>query len=151
LKRSDFDLSEYVPYLINRVGASLVECFMQDARVAKTQLSTIGLWRLLVVMSNHAGTRQVDLSKLTSIPRSNVSRLVTRLIELGLVNRARSTESNREVVVELTSKGKMLVAKLVPVALKIEDVAMRGVSKQDLIATKRVLRQIHRNLAGDPS
>jgi DNA-binding MarR family transcriptional regulator len=146
LKRIDLDLSEYLPYLINRVGAALVERFTQDA-LERTHL-TIGMWRLLVVLSNQGGTRQVDLASLTSIEVSNVSRLVTRLIQLGLVNRSRSAKSNREVVVELTTKGKSLVAGLVPVAIKLEETAMRGVSRKELNAAKHVLRQMHRNLAG---
>jgi MarR family transcriptional regulator, organic hydroperoxide resistance regulator len=145
LKRVELDLSEYLPYLINRVGAALVERFTQDALDA-THL-TIGMWRLLLVLSNQGGTRQVDLAGLTSIEVSNVSRLVTRLIQMDLVSRARSATSNREVVVELTSKGKSLVAGLVPVAIRLEQIAMRGVSKKELAAAKHVLRQMHQNLA----
>jgi len=146
LKRAELDLSEYLPYLINRVGAALVERFTQEA-LEGAQL-TIGMWRLLLVLSNHGGTRQVDLANLTSIEVSNVSRVVTRLIQSGLVSRSRSAKSNREVVVELTSKGKSLVAGLVPVAIRLEETAMRGVSKKELIAAKHVLRQMHQNLAG---
>lgn len=146
MKRADLDLSEYLPYLINRVGAALVERFTQDALNA-THL-TIGMWRLLLVLSNHGGTRQVDLADLTSIEVSNVSRLVTRLIQMGLVDRSRSAKSSREVVVELTPKGRSLVAGLVPTAIKLEEIAMRGVSQKELAAAKRVLRQMHQNLAG---
>jgi DNA-binding MarR family transcriptional regulator len=144
LKRPDLDLSEFMPYLINRVGAALVERFTRDA-LQDTHL-TIGTWRLLVAMSNHDGTRQVDLAELTSIEVSTVSRLVTRLAQLGLASRSRSARSNREVVVALTPKGKALVAGLVPIAARLEQTAMRGVSKQELTAVKRVLRRMHENL-----
>ena len=108
MKRADLDLAEFMPYLINRVGAALVERFTADA-LTGTQL-TIGTWRLLLAMSNHDGTRQVDLAELTSIEVSTVSRLVTRLVQRGLASRARSARSNREVLVSLTPKGKALVA-----------------------------------------
>ena len=144
LKRADLDLAEFMPYLINRVGAALVERFTQDA-LSGTQL-TIGTWRLLLAMSNHEGTRQVDLAELTSIEVSTVSRLVTRLVQRGLVSRARSARSNREVVVALTPKGKALVAGLVPIAAGLEQAATRGVSSKELTAVKRVLRRMHQNL-----
>ena len=144
MKRPDLDLSEFTPYLINRVGAALVERFTQDA-LSGTHL-TIGTWRLLVAMSNHQGTRQVDLAELTSIEVSTVSRLVTRLAQLGLASRSRSVKSNREVVVDLTPKGKALVAVLVPIAVKLEQTATRGLSKKELAAVKRVLRRMHHNL-----
>jgi len=143
LKR-DLDLSEFMPYLINRVGAALVERFTQDA-LSGTQL-TIGTWRLLLAISNHEGTRQVDLAELTSIEVSTVSRLVTRLMQRGLVSRARSTRSNREVVVALTPKGKALVAGLVPIAAGLEQAATRGVSRRELTAVKGVLLRMHQNL-----
>jgi DNA-binding MarR family transcriptional regulator len=145
LKRAELDLSEYLPYLINRVGAALVERFTHEA--LEGAHLTIGMWRLMLVLSNHGGTRQVDLANLTSVEVSNVSRLVTRLTHAGLVSRSRSTTSNREVVVELTAKGKSLVAGLVPVAIRLEEIAMRGVSKKELTAAKHVLRQMHQNLA----
>ena len=144
LKRADLDLAEFMPYLINRVGAALVERFTADA-LTGTQL-TIGTWRLLLAMSNHDGTRQVDLAELTSIEVSTVSRLVTRLVQRGLVSRARSTRSNREVVVSLTPKGKALVGSLVPIAAALEQAATRGVSSKELTAVKRVLRRMHQNL-----
>ena len=149
MKRADLDLAEFMPYLINRVGAALVERFTQDA-LSGTQL-TIGTWRLLLATSNHDGTRQVDLAELTSIEVSTVSRLVTRLVQRGLVSRARSIRSNREVVVALTPKGKALVAGLVPIAAGLEQAATRGVSKKELTAVKRVLRRMHQNLTADAS
>lgn len=145
LKRADLDLSEYLPYLLNRVGAALVERFTGEA-LDGAHL-TIGMWRLLVAMSNHARTRQVDLAKLTSIEVSTVSRLITRLIQTGLVTRSRSATSNREVVVDLTAKGKALVASIVPTAVALEQTAIRGIPNKELAAVKRALRQMHRNLA----
>ena len=144
MKRADLDLAEFLPYLINRVGAALVERFTADA-LTGMQL-TIGTWRLLLAMSNHDGTRQVDLAALTSIEVSTVSRLVTRLVQRGLASRARSARSNREVLVSLTPKGRALVAGLVPVAAALEQAATRGVTKAELTAVKRVLRRMHRNL-----
>ena len=144
MKRTGLDLAEFMPYLINRVGAALVERFTADA-LTGTQL-TIGTWRLLLAMSNHDGTRQVDLAELTSIEVSTVSRLVTRLSQRGLVSRARSSRSNREVLVSLTPKGRALVGSLVPIAAALEQAATRGVSKAELTAAKRVLRRMHANL-----
>ena len=138
------DLSAYFPYLINRVGMALVERFTQDALQA-THL-TIGAWRVLAVTANNEGVRQVDLVRLTSIEVSTVSRLVTRLVQLGLMARSRSTTSNREVVVRLTPKGKALFQELAPVAFELEKTATRGLAKKELAIARRVLSQMHENL-----
>ena len=144
MKRAELELSDYLPYLINRVGLALVARFESDGLRA-THLS-IGTWRVLAATANHEGIRQVDLARLTSIEVSTVSRLVTRLVQLGLAARSRSTESNREVTVRLTPKGRALFSALVPLANELQKVSTRGVTKTELAIAKRVLKRMHQNL-----
>ena len=142
------DLSDFLPYLINRVGSALVTRFSEEALHGK-HLS-IDMWRVLAALSNNGGLRQIDLAGMTSIEVSTVSRLVTRLAQMDLVSRTRSPANSREVTVQLAPKGKMLVARLVPIAEALQDTATRGLSKQELAGVKRALRQMHENLtAGD--
>ncbi len=143
-RRPHLDLSDYLPYLINRVGSALVARFSEDA-LAGTRLS-IATWRVLAALSNNGRLRQIDIAEITSIEVSTLSRLITRLVHMGLVSRTRSAMSNREVVVELTPKATALVAQLIPIADELQRTATQGLSKQDLIAVKRALRRMHENL-----
>lgn len=140
-------LDGYLPYLVNRVGAALVARFTSEA-LARHDL-TIDMWRVLVALSNSAGKRQIDLAAMTSIEKSTVSRLVTRLVKTGLVTRSRSRTSSREVVVQLSARGQNLVNRLIPVALELEQLASKGTSSADMAAMKRVLRQAFDNLAAN--
>jgi DNA-binding MarR family transcriptional regulator len=144
VSNAGLDLSNYFPYLINRVGMALVERFTRDALQAP-KLS-IALWRVLAVTANNEGVRQIDLVRLTSIEVSTVSRLVTRLVQLGLIARSRSTTSNREVIVKLTPKGKALFQELSPFAFELQKKATRGIARKDLTIAKRVLAQMYENL-----
>jgi DNA-binding MarR family transcriptional regulator len=144
-RTSALRLDDYFPYLVNRVGSALVTRFTKEA-LARHDLS-IDMWRLLVALSNGGGQRQIDLATMTSIEKSTISRLVTRLVRMNLVTRSRSRTSNREVVVQLSGKGQGLVARLIPVALELERVASAGTSAADMAAMKRVLRQAFQNLA----
>jgi DNA-binding MarR family transcriptional regulator len=144
VRRADLELANYLPYLVNRVGVALVERFARDGLQA-TRLA-IGTWRVLAATANHDGVRQVDLARLTSIEVSTVSRLVTRLVQLGLVGRSRSKRSSREVVIRLTPKGKALFVTLAPVAMKLQKTATRGVTKTELAIARRVLSKMHENL-----
>jgi DNA-binding MarR family transcriptional regulator len=141
---ADLDLSNYFPYLINRVGMALVERFTSDA--LQTPNLSIGLWRVLAVTANNDGMRQIDLVRLTSIEVSTVSRLVTRLVQLGLIARSRSMKSNREVIVKLTPKGKAVFQELSPFAFELQKTATRGIARKDLTTAKRVLSQMYENL-----
>ena len=144
--RARLDLGNYLPYLLNRVGFALVESFTADA--LKAHGLSIDMWRVLAALSSNGGQRQVDLSAMTSIDVSTMSRLVSRLVRLGLVTRSRSETSNREVVVALGPKGRALVQKLIPIALKLEKKASAGLSARELAEMKRVLTRMYGNLAG---
>ena len=144
--RAHLDLGNYLPYLINRVGFALVEGFTAGA-LTPHGLS-IAMWRVLAALSNRGEQRQIDLVDMTSIDASTMSRLVTRLVRMGFVTRSRSATSNREVVVELSAKGRVLVQRLIPIAKKLEQTASAGLPPKDLAVAKRALGRMYDNLAG---
>ena len=144
-KPPHFDFSEYLPYLINRVGSELVADFVRTA-LAGRRLS-IAMWRVLAVLSTDGGRRQIDLAAKTSIDVSTLSRVVTRLVKMGLVTRIRSATNSREVVVRLTAKGVAVLAEAIPKAIAAERRAIAGVSARDLAVVRRSLRRMYQNLA----
>jgi DNA-binding MarR family transcriptional regulator len=143
--RPRLDFSEYLPYLINRVGWLLVVDFGQNT-LAHHRLS-IAMWRVLAVLANDGGQRQVDVAARTSIDVSTLSRVVTRLVKMGLVTRTRSATNNREVVVRLTPKGSAVLARVIPQAIALERRAIAGVPAEDLRVVRRSLRRMYQNLA----
>jgi DNA-binding MarR family transcriptional regulator len=140
------DLANYLPYLVNRLGSALVENFTASA-LAQHDLN-IDAWRVMAVLANQGAQRQIDLAALTSIEVSTLSRLVTRMVRMGLVTRRRSENSNREVVVELAAKGKGLVKRIIPQAHRLEASASAGIPASDMAAVKRALRRMFENMAG---
>src|SRR5262245_54074173 len=122
--RPQLDLADYLPYLINRIGAAFVTRFEPD--LTPHELS-IAMWRVLAGLSTNSKQRQIDVAEQTSIDVSTMSRLITRLVSLDLVSRTRSDTSNREVSVELTPKGRVLVNRLIPHARALEDEAVAGI------------------------
>lgn len=137
-------LEDYLPYLVNRVGAALVERFSREA-LGKHGLG-IDMWRVLAALADNGGQRQIDVAAATSIEASTVSRIVTRMVRAGLVTRSRSETSSREVVVQLSPKGRALVRRLIPVALRLEREAAAGIPPKQLQAVKAALRAVYRNL-----
>lgn len=138
------DLADYLPYLVNRVGAVIAEQF--GAQALKPHHLSIAMWRVMAVLASNGSQRQIDLADLTSIEASTLSRLVTRLQRMGIVTRTRSTQSNREVVVRLSARGNTLVARLIPIARQYETAAIAGLSPDELAALKRCLRLVYDNM-----
>jgi DNA-binding MarR family transcriptional regulator len=138
------DLDNYLPYLVNRVGTIIAEQYGAEA-LAPYHLS-IAMWRVMAVLASKGGQRQIDLAGLTSIEVSTLSRLVTRLMRMGIASRTRSASSTREVVIKLTPKGKAQVARLVPLARDYEAAAIAGVRPDELAMVKSALRRMYANM-----
>jgi DNA-binding MarR family transcriptional regulator len=146
---SKLDLGDYLPYLVNRVGTIIAEQFGNEA-LAPHGLS-IAMWRVMAALAANGSQRQIDIADLTSIDSSTLSRLVTRLVRMGLVTRARSANSNREVAVQLSAKGGALVGGLIPMARQYEDDAVAGLTREDLLVVKRCLGRIYANMKERPA
>ena len=143
--RTGLNFSEHLPYLVNRVGWLLVTDFGQNT-LARHQLS-IAMWRVLAVLADDDGQRQIDVAASTSIDVSTLSRVVTRMVKMGLVSRTRSATSNREVTVRLTPKGAAILARIIPHAIELERRAISGVPAEDRNVIRRSLRRMYQNLA----
>ena len=63
---------------------------------------------------------QVDLIDSTKLDKMTVSSSLKKLVTLGLVSRVENQEDTRAKLVSLTSKGKSLAKKLVPVVEKVD-------------------------------
>jgi DNA-binding MarR family transcriptional regulator len=148
-RRSKLDLADYMPYLVNRLGAAFVARFTADALVSRGL--GIAEWRVLAVLAGHGQQRLTDISQLTSMETSTTSRLVTRLIRAGLVSRSRNARNGREVVVGLTAQGTTAVAEMTPLAVDLEARAIRGMPRRELAAVKRALRGMHARLTASAS
>jgi DNA-binding MarR family transcriptional regulator len=143
-QRPHLDLDNYLPYLINRVGSAIAEIYTGDIL---TPLGvSLDMWRVLAALSNNGEQRQIDLVENTSIDVSTMSRLITRMVRQGLVTRNRSKTSSREVVIALTVKGRAQVDGLIPIAKKLEGVAVTGLPPKDLAVVKRALKRMYDNL-----
>jgi DNA-binding MarR family transcriptional regulator len=140
------DLGDYLPYLVNRVGARIAASFTRELEPYSLSLP---MWRVLAVLAQAGEQRQIDLAELTSIDTSTLSRLVKTVQRLGLVSRARSAESLREVRIALTARGRAVVKSLIPRALDYETEAARGLSLRELDSLKALLRRVYANMESE--
>jgi DNA-binding MarR family transcriptional regulator len=70
---------------------------------------TLSQFRTLVVLRAHGATRLNRLSERLGVNASTALRSVDRLISAGLVLRRENADDRREVVIELTQRGRRLV------------------------------------------
>lgn len=138
-----YRLTNSVPYLLNRVGVRMGELFSR--RLAPYDV-TLPMYRVLAGLSERGDQRLGDLSMMTSIELSTLSRLVTTMKRRGFVSRARPDANGRTVAINLTSKGRALAKILMPLAAEFERVGTQGFTNGEVKVLKERLVEIYRNL-----
>ncbi len=109
----------------------------------KTGLS-LGDFDVLGQLAEAGGAlRMTDLADRTLSSRSGMTRRVDRLVEEGLVRRARSDADGRAVVIVLTDAGVARVTETVPVHLRgVSDLFMARLDDKELAALESALKKV---------
>jgi MarR family transcriptional regulator, organic hydroperoxide resistance regulator len=138
-----YRLTDSFPYVLNRVGVRMGELFSQ--RIAGYDV-TLPMYRVMAALWEQSDQRLGDLAAVTSIEMSTLSRLVGAMKRKGLVTRTRLKDNARTVAINLTSKGKLLVEELIPLAMHFEEVAVRQFSARETADLKAALETIYISL-----
>ena len=73
---------------------------------------TIPQFRTLVILSNEGPVNLATLASLLDVQPSTIGRMVDRLVGAGLIDRQPHPTSRRELVAELTPRGRRIVQKV---------------------------------------
>ncbi len=145
-------LDDYLPFLINRAGVSLVQRFTAVLREEELGIQD---WRALAALYEIAnlssgesaeGVRLSDLALRTAIEISTLSRVVAGMERNDLLLRTRDRSDARAVSIRLTPRGRTMAAKLIPDGLALERAALAGLSEADAAQLKDLLRRVYSNL-----
>jgi len=144
-----FDLSVYLPYLLNRAGSRIAESFSEKLK-AEHDL-TLPMWRVLASLNHRDGQRVGELASMTTIEVSTLSRLLGTMQRRGLVERRRPAlhavdGDARTVAIHATGAGQALTARLIPEALHYEATALTGFTGDEAEMLKRMLRRLFENM-----
>lgn len=116
----------------------------------ETVLSRRGIsrstYRILTVLRDYEPCRMIDLADMALIKRTTVSRMITRMLELELVDTEQSTLDSRATEVRLSPKGRELLDTLTPLIAPLFDHAVRGLDHQELQRLVSTLQIISANL-----
>lgn len=100
------DINHSLPAQLINAGKRIAQ--LVDERLAAVGLSNARLWALHSIATTDALDTIVTVSCLADVmntTKSNVTAMVDRLIEEGLVTRKQSVEDRRTVIIALTEEG----------------------------------------------
>jgi DNA-binding MarR family transcriptional regulator len=135
-------LSVYVLFVQT---ADAVLKFVDAYFYKKTGLSTIKFIVLQVLAANGGTMTPSQIAQWTLRERNNITTLVERMEQGGLVRTERDVRDRRFVNVALTEKGRKVLAQAIPVARDIVEQVMSSITEADTIVLKKSLASLREN------
>ena len=108
---------------------------------------SFGHWTFLRILWAHDGLTQRELSEQAGVMEPTTFAAIKAMEKLGYVTRKQLPDNRKNVYVHLTPKGRALKAKLVPLAVEVNNIAVRGVRADEVEVTRRVLVAMLENLS----
>lgn len=139
-----FDLHQFLPYLMARVGSLMALSIAPHLERAGI---TLQMWRVLMVVRFSGPLTLIEVSRITGVKTSTLSRLVGRMAEKGLVSRERSQTDARTVRISIRRKGETVFRDLWPQASQLEELVTRPFAAEDVERLRELLREIETILA----
>ena len=110
-----------------------------------------GHWTFLRILWETDGLTQRELSDRAGVMEPTTFAAMKTMEALGYIERRQLPDNRKNMYVYLTSAGRALKKKLVPLAEETNQVSIQGLSPSDIQTTRRVLFAILSNLAQDES
>jgi len=143
-------LDRFVPYRLS-VLANTVSAALSGAYARRFGL-TVPEWRVIAVLARAPGLSAAEVAARTAMDKVAVSRAVASLARGGRVRRAQATRDRRRSVLTLTSRGRSVYRRIVPLALAYEQRLLEALSadEQDQFG-KLLARLLDRSLRLGPA
>jgi DNA-binding MarR family transcriptional regulator len=138
--------NDRLAHLVKDATRALVRALQM--RLAEHNVS-FGHWTFLRILWEGDGLTQRELSEQAGVMEPTTFTALKAMERLGYVTRRQVGGDRKKVFVFLTTKGRALKNRLVPLAQDVNGVALRGLKAADVAATRSVLLAVIENLAQD--
>jgi DNA-binding MarR family transcriptional regulator len=135
-----FDLERFLPFRLsvlgNRVTRAVARAYAQRFSMTAPE------WRALAVLGRFGAMTPQDLVERTAMDKVRVSRAATRLAGRRLVTRRADPVDRRRAILDLTTEGRAVYARIVPLALAVEAELVADLSAAERATLDAALRKI---------
>lgn len=138
--------NDRLAHLIKDAARALVRSL--SIRLAGHKVS-FGHWTFLRILWEGDGLTQRELSAEAGVMEPTTFSALKSMERRGYVTRRQVGGDRKKVYVFLTPKGRALKYKLVPIAEKVNRIAVAGISAEEVTRMRRVLLAIIDNMAHD--
>ena len=138
--------NDRLAHLVRDATRALVRALQM--RLAEHEVS-FGHWTFLRILWEHDGLTQRELSVQAGVMEPTTFSALKAMEQLGYVERRRLPDNRKNIYVFLTSRGRALKEKLVPLAEEVNRVAVAGLNPADVAKARQLLLAVIENLARD--
>lgn len=107
-------------HLIRRLHQRSSQAFAARTQAAGFELTSVQ-FAAMDAIANHPGADQATIAQLIAFDRATIGGVIDRLLQKGWIRRTVSERDRRARVLDLTPKGKRLMADLLPVVTALQD------------------------------
>jgi MarR family transcriptional regulator, organic hydroperoxide resistance regulator len=119
-----------------------------QARLA-AQGVQLGHWTFLRVLWERDAITKRELSVEAGVMEPTTNAALRAMEKLGYVRLERRPDNRKNIYVHLTARGRRLERQLVPLAEEVNAVALAGLTRDEVAATRRALLLMIDNLTGE--
>jgi len=134
--------TDFLPFLLNRVAMKLNADF-------ELELESFGLtftqWRVLAFLHEKDDLSILALSEATSTEASTLSRALAKMEQRGWISRVQDATDRRSMSIHLQRAGRDVFKKALAIGMRILNVALDGMSRDDMKRLRRSLLRIETN------
>lgn len=136
-------LANFLPYQLsvasNAVSARIAEQYRKRFAIKTTE------WRIMAVLGDSGALTQRELARATLMDKVPVNRACSALEARGLIARAPNERDGRSHLLALTDAGRAVHARIMPLAMKIEEELFSVLSAQERETMRELLARVRAN------
>ena len=133
-------LEDFLPYrlaiLSHTVSSSIARAYDQRFGL------TIPEWRVIAILGRFPGLSAVEVAKRTMLDKVAISRAVAKLIKGGRIDRQFADADRRRSILNLSADGRKVHDEVAPLALRIEDDLLRGLTDDQIGTLNEVIERL---------
>lgn len=122
-------LHSFLPYrlfvLASRISQSLAKHYEERFHVSRPE------WRIIAVLGEKPNLSAAQVSDRTAMDKVAVSRAVSKLLSVDLLQRNFSKQDKRRSELSLSAEGKEVYQQIAPIALKYEQMILDQLSSEE--------------------
>jgi len=137
-------LAAFLPYRFGALGHHLT---LSEAELRASPVPiTLPEWKVLAIIADSGPVMPGEICRLGTQPKATVSRLVARLLEIGLIARRPKAGDGRTFELLLTEKGWWVYGGLAPRARQLEATIDAALSPRERATLEHLIAKIEAEL-----